>query len=452
VPAVSSITGDFSNTSVWTKFDANVTVDATNAPTRVSINMITQTNITTGIGFDLTNDSLTWKDEEASNTTSGGVALRNNNGAADQIRWLRGGAGWVPSITNGGTAPATMTYAQATLRPYKRIRHSSGSIFWEAASDPTFTNDFLQFTTTVGTQVINNLAIRFEQNASGILFGTWRIQELNGTAPPAADKLFGYRSASGTANITPVAGTVSPLTTVTVPLSLQATDLSILAVEGKQTTTGTTPTMTTPTGWTLLSFNSNGSNLTGGVDTGTNYVGVYYRTGTYTSPSIAYTGMDHIVGYIMAFRLDDTTATWDATLTGTTGGDSSSAANLSMTGAAGLNVAAGDHVLCIAAASGDIGTRSAWTIGGMAGATIDAQNTLMDFGTTSGNDSALMVTEVSVLAGSSSAAPTYAVTNASVSTGHAAFVRLRATAAATTARFQGINVNNQARRVRASNW
>jgi hypothetical protein len=44
------------------------------------------------------------------------------------------------------------------------------------------------------------------------------------------------------------------------------------------------------------------------------------------------------------------------------------------------------------------------------------------------------------------------VTNASVSTGHAAFVRLRATAAATTARFQGINVNNQARRVRASNW
>jgi hypothetical protein len=228
-----------------------------------------------------------------------------------------------------------------------------------------------------------------------------------------------YRAGTNTAANAAVA-TLTPA----VPTGVTSTDISILSVELKQTTAGTAPSITGgTTGWTALGTVVNtGNNLTTGVDTGTNYLWLYYRIGTYTAPSVTTSGADTGGASITAYATS--IGTWE-TPTATTGVDSTNGADGSITGGANLSIATGDWLFCASAHPGDVGTMSAQTIAAT-GATLGATtNVRINLGVTTSSDSRLMVMDRNVTAGTSSAAPTLVWTNASNLTGVAAFVRLR---------------------------
>lgn len=220
---------------------------------------------------------------------------------------------------------------------------------------------------------------------------------------------------------TAAAGAVTGVT-AGVPAGLTSTDISILTVEIKATTAGTAPTITTPSGWTLIGTVTNNGTLVAGIDTGSNTVGMYYIVGTYTAPTITTTGANAMGAGIVAFQTS-TGGTWDVSST-TTGSDTSSGTNASITGAANISAATGDWVIAGVGISGDIGAVTAETLTAT-GATIGTRANRINLGVTTNNDSRLLVTDWPVTAGTSSAAPVYTYSNTSVSTSHARFVRLR---------------------------
>jgi hypothetical protein len=226
-----------------------------------------------------------------------------------------------------------------------------------------------------------------------------------------------------------VAAAVTPLAPG-VPAGVTATDLSILTVEGKRTTNTTAPTVTTPTGWTLIAT-THAAGVTAGVDTGSNSVSTFYRTGTYTGPSITTTGFNSAGAVIVAYQTQGNG--WVTPVTSTNGSDTTSGANGSITGAAGLSVQQYDLVQASVGLSGDAGTVTAQTIAGMTGATLSATTERVNFAVTTGNDVRTLVADCQVTAGTSNVAPTYAYTNASALTSHGQFLRLRANPPATTA-------------------
>lgn len=208
--------------------------------------------------------------------------------------------------------------------------------------------------------------------------------------------------------------------TAGVPAGLTATDLSILTVEIKGSG-ATAPTITTPTGWTLIGTVTNNGTAGAGTDTGSNTIGMYLRVGTYTAPTITTTGADSMGAGIVAYQTS-LGGTW--TTTTTTGSDTTSAANASITGAAHLSLAAGDWVIAGVGLSGDIGSVTAETLAAT-GATIGTRANRFNLGVTTGFDSRLLVSDWPVTAGTSTAAPVYTYTNTSSTTSHARFVRIR---------------------------
>lgn len=226
---------------------------------------------------------------------------------------------------------------------------------------------------------------------------------------------------------TTAAGAVTGVT-AGVPAGLIATDLSILTVEAKQATAGTAVTISTPSGWTLIgSVTNNGTNLTAGTDTGTTYLAMFYRVGTYTAPTITTTGANSMGAGIVAYQTGNNNAAWDVTAT-TTGSDTvtTSVAAQTMTGAATVAFTAGDWVVVGAGLSGDLGTVSTDSLTAT-GATLGTRANRINLGVTTGGDSRFVVTDWPVTAGPATAAPAYTLTysSATVMTGHARFVRIR---------------------------
>ena len=226
-------------------------------------------------------------------------------------------------------------------------------------------------------------------------------------------------------------GTPTAATSVVTPLApgapagLTATDLSILTVEIKGLTAGTAPTITTPSGWTLIGTVTNNGTLVAGADTGSNTIGMYYRVGTYTAPSITTTGADSAGAAIVAYACDASTFTWDVS-SSTTGSDTTSGADGSITGAANLSINIGDWVVVGAGLSGDIGTVTAESLTAT-GSTFSSNTNRVNLGVTTNNDSRLLVHDWAVgSTGPSTAAPVYTWSNTSSTTGHARFVRIRA--------------------------
>jgi hypothetical protein len=240
-----------------------------------------------------------------------------------------------------------------------------------------------------------------------------------GTAPPTIEitlRAVGAHTAAAAA-VTPLAPGV--------PAGVVAGDMSILTVQGKRTAAATAPTVTTPTGWTLIST-THAPGVVAGVDTGSNTVANFYRTDTYTAPSIVTSGFDSAGAVITAYTTAGTS--WAAPVV-TSGSDTVSGAGGSITGAAGLDVAPLDLVQVSAGLSGDIGAVTVPTIGGMGGATLGGTSSRVNFAVTTGNDSRTLVADCQVDSGTSNASPTFTFTNASATTSHAQFVRLRGIAA-----------------------
>jgi MSHA biogenesis protein MshQ len=239
--------------------------------------------------------------------------------------------------------------------------------------------------------------------------------------------------------------------TVAEPGSLTATSLSILVVEVKNNAAGTAATITTPTGWTIIGTVTNNGTLAPTNDAGSNGVGVYYRVGSgYGATTITTTGANSmgagIAGYATSLGGWDTTTLTSVT---TTGSDTTSAANGSITGGATIAFTTNDWVLLGTGLSGDLGSVTAESLAAT-GATIGSRANRSNLGVSTGNDSRLLITDWPITAGPASAAPVYTWTNTSALTGHARFVVLREQAAVFMP--QRPTVINQAALIRAHYW
>jgi hypothetical protein len=229
--------------------------------------------------------------------------------------------------------------------------------------------------------------------------------------------------ATGATSIATVAVTaVNPV----IPAGVQASDLCVLTVSAKPYNTY----IATPLGWTKIGEATNGTTPTGGsADTGSTKVAVFVLTGqtsSYAIGSIVQANADSMNAVINVYSTDG--AGWDIS-SFTTGGDNVNDANYSTTGAAWpFSVDAGDWVVASAAINGDIGASSAHAMGGMAGATLGTLVGRVNFDTTTGTDTNLLVYDAPVTAGSSTAAPTFTYTNASNTSGTTLWFRLRSPA------------------------
>lgn len=240
------------------------------------------------------------------------------------------------------------------------------------------------------------------------------------TTPALVDvstpQVISLRAAGTPTGVTTLANVINP----SVPAAALPGDLSVLTVTCKPYWA----TITTPTGWTKIGETTNGSTGTGD-DTGSVKVAVYVKESATPGPI---GNIGQATANVMAAVIDTYAQAagtgWDITAF-TAGSDASNGANYSATGAAGIDVSVGDRVIAATGINSDAGTLSAITVGGMSGATISDSQTRANAAITTGNDLRLLVQDVAVSAGSSSAAPTLTFTNASSSSGATIWFRIR---------------------------
>jgi len=204
-----------------------------------------------------------------------------------------------------------------------------------------------------------------------------------------------------------------------VPAGAVVGDLSVLTVVAKPFST----TITTPANWTKIGEHTNGTTASG-TDVGSTKVAVYVRENAPTGAigAIGQSGANTMGAVINVYS--KTKSSWDFTQF-TQGFDATVGANYSATGDAGIAVAAGDWVVASTAINGDIGTVTVPDIAGMSGATIGTDVQRTNSAVTTGNDCRTLVSDAPITAGSSSAAPTFAYTNASSTSGTTIWLRLR---------------------------
>lgn len=451
---IATLSGDYNN-AAWAN-GVGFTPNSSDT-TRLEVVGSASLNLSNTVAnWDLTGSVFSWKFQKIpfSNTAGGpamtvSLELRDNGTASTGYRILRSVAGSWQFQKAGTIVGSAWTDDVARANPYCRVRESAGTTFFEFSPDGSTWSQPNGAMSTANYTTITAIKPRWQPSAVADS-GRLQIQQTNGVAAPTA--------ITGDSTIMLVGQSVTAAAAAlnTSPAVVTGTatgDLSILIVEVKASTAGAAPTITTPSGWTIIGSVTNNGTLVAGTDTGSNTIGMYQRTGTYTAPTISTTGADSMASGIVVYRSSKVTAggTWDVSQS-TTGSDTTSGANIATTGAAGIAVSVGDMVLAAVAISGDVGTTSAYTIGGMSGATLLQPETPIERDVTLGTDSRLIVTTDWVTAGSSSSAPTYALTNSSSTTGHSMFLRVRDVAAPSSARFQGVTNVNRPAVVRASTW
>lgn len=437
---LSTLTGNFSSSPAWslgTGFSAD-TVD----PTRLHMNTASTTGFTdtgTPSTYDMTNDTVSWKQQFFPTNNSGGngaaastvsVEFRNASTAGTGYRILRTQAGVWEFQKAAVRVGSTWTDLTARYNPWQRLRVASGTTFFEHSADGVTWAQPSGDQNTANYSPITSIDPRFQPSAVDDA-GHIAWQEWAGTAPPAIpnDPTIFFMQATSTVSTATIPVTASAPTVV-------AGELSLLFVGGKGASAGVAPTITTPSGWTIIGTVTNNGTLVSGTDTGSNTIGVYYRTDSgYGSPLITSSGFNSTSAHIIVLRSTKVAAggSWDVSQF-TTGSDTASGANLAITGAAGIAASAGDMILSLISVSGDVGSPSAFLTGGMSGATLLQDTTPVNLGVTTGADSRQIATYTYVTAGSSSSAPTYALTNSQSTTAHGMFLRVRDVAAVTASR------------------
>jgi hypothetical protein len=203
-----------------------------------------------------------------------------------------------------------------------------------------------------------------------------------------------------------------------VPAGAVLGDISVLTVVVKPYNT----VLTTPSGWTKIGEHTNGTTASG-IDVGSTKVAVYVKENAAVG-AIGAIGQDiaNTMGAVINVY-SKTLSSWN--LVFTQGFDSTNGANYSATASAGVAVATGDWVIASTAINGDIGTVTAFAIGGMAGATLGTAVQRTNSAVTTGNDCRILTGDIPITAGSSTAAPTHTYTNASSTSGTTMWLRIR---------------------------
>lgn len=220
--------------------------------------------------------------------------------------------------------------------------------------------------------------------------------------------------------------TATPLL-VPYPTGLAAKDMLVYGANAYNSTA----TVTTPAGWTAAGDLTGGTGTAADAHTGRIHSDYKEAVGTESGNlSVALGGtLSGALGQMVAYRLGDTTDSWD--VASTTGTDDTHAANRAVTGSGTLSFDVDDVLLAFVATDTDTSltvTAPALTATGI---TFGTTNRLTSgAGVISGNDGNIEIFEATVTAGTGTQAPSLAFTTATSQCGPVSFVRLRGVPAA----------------------
>lgn len=208
----------------------------------------------------------------------------------------------------------------------------------------------------------------------------------------------------------------------------QSTDISMLTVQVKGSAAGVSPTITTPSGWTLIDVVTNNGTLVATSTTGSNTVGVYYKVGAAASTAIgviAITNADSVGAGIVTYATSLGLWVFPTTANTTTASDTTSAADETQVGASGLDVSSGDWIHYGGGVCSNGGSITVQSFSAMTGCTLGTMVNQHNNSITTGTTSRLEAHDIPVTAGASNSVPTLNMTNTTATTGHGRFTRLR---------------------------
>jgi hypothetical protein len=183
MPAIGTLTGDFTNSSVWTKGTGFSTAKAS---TRLDfLNAIGVTNTVSTVGWDLTGSTFSWRIPEIAGTLDFGIELRDNGGTTNYYRWASGPSGThVWTFSKNGVAVNTITDAVVRANPCQRYRESGGTTYIDGSPDGVTWTPFTGLS-TANLATLTNFQVAFVPVASSILTDNCTVQQINGTPAPA---------------------------------------------------------------------------------------------------------------------------------------------------------------------------------------------------------------------------------------------------------------------------
>lgn len=210
------------------------------------------------------------------------------------------------------------------------------------------------------------------------------------------------------------------------PSGIAQNDLLILTVVHKYPAASTPAT---PSGWTAPSNNSGTGGTGTGADSGEAAVTMFYRVADGTESgnvTVTITSGNSALGAIHRYRSTRPIVFWDVACT--FGGDNTSDTTWSVTGAADQGVVGGDWVVAGSGSNTDTYSYSAEAIT-QTGITWGTNTERTDTGTTSGDDTRIVVSDHVASSGTSSAAPVFSMTasgsNANGPRGGTVMMRIR---------------------------
>ena len=216
------------------------------------------------------------------------------------------------------------------------------------------------------------------------------------------------------------------------PASVASGDLLVLVI-GMKPSTANSGSVTTPTGWTLITSltGAGGYSTTLGADTGNTNVFSYYKVADGTeSGNLLVNLATNDVTWAQIYRFTNATGDWS--VAGTTGSDVTGNTTVSIAMSSNPEVTAGDYILGAMVIPTDVTTPSQFSAEAFSqtGVTFGTVTEISEPDYTVGNDIGGFIVYSSVSSGTGSAAPTMTATAGGTVTnvrGPGIFIRVRAT-------------------------
>ncbi len=266
---------------------------------------------------------------------------------------------------------------------------------------------------------IFKIIIIFILTSSWFLSGwPWpKIKEAKAAITYQSAGAFAYSAASGTS--------VAPA----YPASVASGNLLVLII-GMKPTTANGGTVTTPSGWTLITSltGAGGYGATLGADTGNTNIFAYYKVAAGgESGSLTVTIGNNNVSWGQIHRLTNATGAWS--VAGATGSDTS-AGNVSIAFSSNPGVTSGDYILGAMVIPTDVTTPAQFSAEALSqtGATFGAVTEVEESDSGNGNDIGGFVVRATVSSGTGSVSPTMTATAGGTTTnvrGPGIFIRMR---------------------------
>lgn len=376
--------------------------------------------------------SFTQQLERETNTTqSQNVVSKGNNGTSSTT------VGWTLGASRGWSAQAVSyeTDSYHVEQEGFRFRNDDGSettATWLAAQDtdvtqPLSTNTRVRvlLDSTLGDPPASAYRLEYKKSSESV----WERIDAAATAT------LSYGAPGAGAGSTAGGATVSP----NYPTAITSRSALILII-GMKPSSANSGSVTTPSGWTLVTSltgandgDTGGYTTTLGADTGNCNIYAYRKDtvdGSETG-SFAVTLTNNNVSWAVMMRLDsDVECTWS--IAGVAGKDTAGG-NVSVTFASDPGVLAGDHIIAALVIPTDVTTPAQFSSEAFTqtGITFGAVSEVVEADSSVGNDVGGLICHVHANSGTSSAAPVFTATAGGTTTnvrGPAVFVRIRATA------------------------